>query len=225
MAIDIMQTLVELLCPTYGAQSACQNFINNPSHQVLQPLGPLIYFLFFPTVFLILLIYIGTGVVLRGNVSSVKGLRLLLSVAVLVAIIIQGYYPMMLWLSDLWFLLLPLIFVLFFIIRHFGHGGGGMPRSGGGMLGFTKRVLSKMDAERNAEAKSLEAQIKELEISPLGSHGRLEKSGSIAQQLEDFRSKTNVYGSNALSDYDRLFKLYKKACEKQNLPVAKELKR
>jgi|GEM_PF-1954722 len=229
MAIDIMQTLVELLCPTYGAQSACQNFINNPYHQVIQPLGPLIYFLFFPTVFLILLIYIGTGVVLRGNVSSVKGLRLLLSVAVLVAIIIQGYYPMILWLSDLWFLLLPLIFVLFFIIRHFGGGGGG----GGPMWNATKTgwfskakevAWRKATGMEKADAAFIENQIIILENTDKGAHGIDEISGRIDGLLRNFYDKASIIpGIPLADDYNHLVDRYRKACEKKNLPVRKDL--
>jgi len=48
MDLDIMQALVDLLCPTAGAQSSCQQFISAPHHMTLEPFGPLIYFLFFP---------------------------------------------------------------------------------------------------------------------------------------------------------------------------------
>jgi len=132
MAIDIMNTLVEMLCPTYSAAGACNNFINQPSHQVLGPLGPLLYFLFFPTVFLIIFIYIGTGVVLRGNVNKIRGMRVLLAVAFFVFIVLQGWYPMILWMGELWFFTLIIFFVLFFIVRMFTKGNGG---GGGGMSG------------------------------------------------------------------------------------------
>lgn len=167
MALDIMQTLVEILCPTHASASACNTFINTQSHQVVQPLGPLIYFLFFPVVFLILLIYIGTGVVLRGNVVTVRGLRLLLAIAVLVAIVIQGSYPIMLWLSDLWFLVLPFIFIIYFIVRHRGgpgRGGGAAHGIGGGIIHqLVQRGKDEFTGERGRLEDMVDLSLKELE--------------------------------------------------------------
>jgi len=212
MAMDIMQSLVGLLCPTYSAQSACQQFINQPAHQAIQPLGPLIYFLFFPTVFLILLIYIGTGVVLRGNVASVKGLRLLLAVAVLVAIVIQGYYPLILVISDIWFLLLPLIFIIFFIIRHRGGGGGGGGMSGAGGGGLVKAIMRKASGVEKARADEIRARIQRLENTAPGTHGVDQMVGEIADELRTFLKESIHIGTFSTSEYDKLFSAYKKAC-------------
>jgi hypothetical protein len=132
MALDIMQTLVELLCPTYSAQSACNTYINAPAHQVLDPFGPLLYFLFFPTVFLILFIFVGSRAIFTGH----KGINLLIGVAVYIFIIINGWYPIILWLGELWFVVLPVLFIFYlFTRRHTGGGssGGGMSGVGGGV--------------------------------------------------------------------------------------------
>ena len=176
MAVDIMQTLVEFLCPTYSAQNACQQFINQPVHQVMQPFGPLLYFLFFPSVFLILLVYIGTSVLVRGQAAEHRGLRMLLAVAFFVFVVIQGLYPMMLIVGSLWFLLLPLLFILFFIIRHFsGGGGGGMPSIGGGSLGskMTERLKVEVTGQRKDVEKTLESMLSQMR----GNLNRIEKSG------------------------------------------------
>jgi hypothetical protein len=232
MALEIMQTLVEILCPTPTSASACNTFINAQSHQVVQPLGPLIYFLFFPVVFLILLIYIGTGVVLRGNVVTVRGLRLLLSIAVLVAIVIQGFYPIMLWLSDLWFLVLPFIFIFYFIVRHRGGpgGGGANPGVGVGALSFQRGVRKLLGAEKK-DAESIRAQIQVLRDTPPGGHGIDELTKQIKLELNTFLRQTGVLGFPVLSEYDKLFKEFKDACNKhgrkdyQGLQDPKEAKK
>jgi len=144
MALDIMQTLVQFLCPTYSAQSACNAFISQPSHQVMEPMGPMLYFLFFPMVFLILFIYVGSRAIFSGH----KGINLLIGVAVLAFIIIQGWYPVILWVGEFWFAILPLLFIFYLITRrHANGGGGGMSGvgKGGGMSGFggLKNLLEK----------------------------------------------------------------------------------
>jgi hypothetical protein len=132
MALDIMQTLVELLCPTYSAQSACNAFINQPHHQVLDPFGPLLYFLFFPTVFLILFIFVGSRAVFHGN----KGINLLIGVAVFIFIIINGAYPIILWIGEFWFIAIFLLFFIYLFTKRHANGGGGPMR---GFRGSKKR--------------------------------------------------------------------------------------
>jgi len=198
MDLDIMQALVDLLCPTAGAQSSCQQFINAPHHMTLEPFGPLIYFLFFPMVFLIALIYIGSGSVLGGERGH-KGIRLLVAIGVLIFIVIQGLYPLALWLGELWFIVLPVIFIFYFIMHHGGGGGkgGGMAGTGGNasilkmakdfMIGDTplNPVERKLVQD---EINTLDAQIREQEDMLKAVAGDKERA-AIRDRISDFRAK------------------------------------
>ncbi len=163
MAIDIMNLLMQFLCPTSQSMQSCQSFVQAPYHQVLQPLGPLLYFFFFPTVIILLFIYILSNTVLHGT-KLTQGLRLLIAIAVYIFIIINGWYPIFLWLSDIWFIIIIILGGFWYFIRgHFGKGGG----EGGSMSalrssgkqGIVEQVIQRGKAELLGEVKSLEKKV------------------------------------------------------------------
>jgi hypothetical protein len=94
----------------------------------------LFYLFFFPTVFIILFIYIVIGVVIDKAGGKEGGLRLLVSVALYAFIVFQGYYNLFVSLSRLWWILLATLVGLWIFIRTMIHGrkGGatGSPMSG-----------------------------------------------------------------------------------------------
>ena len=231
MAIEIMQTLVELLCPTYNAQSACNAFINSQSHQVAQPIGPLLYFFFFPFVFLVLLIYIGTGIILKSDLTKVKGLRLLVAIAFFIYIVLQGLYPAILWISDFWFFMLPLLFIIYFIFHHkrggSAGGGGSLSGTGGGFLGAGKsRLMRTLTGEIPDLEKTITSQLDALEAirSSLASGNEdidtahrayVTASSTCTAALREMRTAVELgSGAGAFSkmkvggNYDRLLKRF-----------------
>ena len=170
MAIDIMNILMQYLCPTSNAMNACQSFVQASYHQVVPPLGPLFYFFLFPSVFLIVFIYILTQAF--PGVGNNRGLRLLVAIAVFIFIIINGFYPLFLWLSDIWFIAIVIIGLIWFFIKgQLGKGGGkggGMPSVGaGGSTGILSQIGRRVVKEAKGEIKRLEGEVdlklKELE--------------------------------------------------------------
>jgi hypothetical protein len=105
----------------------------------------LFYVLFFPTVFIILFVYVISGIVINRVDGRPGALRLLISVTLYAFIVFQGFYSFFAALSKLWWLLLATLFGLFIFIRNFIHGGGGgsgrMPGVGGG--GFQSRYVKR----------------------------------------------------------------------------------
>lgn len=97
----------------------------------------LFYLFFFPTVFIILFIYIVVGVVLDKAGGKEGGLRLLVCLALYAFIVFQGYYNLFVSLSRLWWILLATLAGLWIFIRTMIHGRGGsggspMPSIGSG---------------------------------------------------------------------------------------------
>jgi hypothetical protein len=83
-------------------------------------------------VIILLFIYILSSKVLGGGGLN-NGLRLLIAIAVYVFMIINGWYPLFLWISDLWFILIILLGGFWYFLSSHGGGGsgGGMPSIGG----------------------------------------------------------------------------------------------
>jgi hypothetical protein len=177
MADAIFELLVSFFCPTSDSASICNEFISNHS-QVLPPIGPLFYFLLFPLVFTILFVYILSSTILHGG--KIKWMQMLIGISVFIFIIINGWYPIMLYLSEVWFILIIVLFGMwYFLTRHKGSGEGGggkkggMPGVGGAMgalmnvkierdeihlaqssIGMAKRIITEIEekkTQRSAE--------------------------------------------------------------------------
>ena len=235
MALDIMQTLVQYLCPTYAAEAACNTFINSQSHQIMQPFGPLLFFLFFPAVFLILFIYVGSRAILSGN----RGINLLIGIAVFIFIIIQGWYPIILVIGELWFIFLPVLFIFYLITRR--HSGGS---SGGGpmfRIGGSDRTSQLLTAARNRVKRQISGEVTDMERQIRANIGAMEgmvkkmkraKAGSdvdniyraysellnlVNSQLPQFRKEIEVGGPlggfKAGPEYNRLLKKFESVQE------------
>jgi hypothetical protein len=138
----------------------------------------LFYVLFFPTVFIILFVYIVTGAIINKVGGAQGAFRILISVALYAFIIFEGYYNLFAALASAWWLLLATLVGLWLFIRQIIHGGGqqGSAYRGfdGGLMGKTKeRVLKrasggkkKMEKELNAELKNMEATVDMMEDPP-----------------------------------------------------------
>ncbi len=162
MVEEILQPLVAFLCPTSEAASSCNDFINSHS-SVLPPIGPLFYFLLFPIVFTILFIYILSSSILSGG-KLTKGMQLLIGISVFIFIIISGWYPIMLVLSEFWFIMIIVLFGMwYFIGKHKGGGGGGGGGKGGGSLpslgGIGGEITSRIYRDVTGQTARLEKRV------------------------------------------------------------------
>lgn len=149
------------------------------------PLEGLFYLVFFPSVFIILFIYILTGSVFKGAGGVPHGLRLLIGIAVFLFLIFQGWYTAIVSISKLWFILVIILGGLWWFIRaHFGKKevkpGGGLPAVLGKYAGMPQR---RFEAAVTGEKKTLKETIEEalgLMDAAIGSvkkGGDIEKSG------------------------------------------------
>ena len=146
--VEILDAAAQILCPTQESFNTCQQFINEFAYQ--GPVQQLLFFLFFPTVFIILFVFILTRTLpfLGGGAQGDKahqGLRLLLSVAFYAFIIVQGWYSIALVLAKFWFVVIIVLAGLWYFVRgHFGGQGGG--GAGGHMLGAKgeRSILKEM---------------------------------------------------------------------------------
>ena len=185
MALDIMEMLVGVLCPTNDAARTCTDFINAQSHQVMAPIGPLFYFLLFPSVFIILFIYFLSEFV----ISEHKGLRLLVGVTAFIFIIISGWYPLFLVLSEIWYIA-TIILVGFWIFLKRLKGGGKKGsgdfslgnKASGGIIGEVNKRLNKKIKKRTLGAFGL---MTEAETAVWKIEKKLEKNHFDVSSLTD----------------------------------------
>ncbi len=180
---EILEPLVSFFCPTNDAASACRDFISNHS-QVMPPIGPLFYFLLFPLVFTILFIFILAGTILHGSKLTL-GLRLLIGISMFIFIIISGWYPIMLFLSEVWFILIILLFgAWYFLGSHRGSSGeksaGKMPGLGGAM-GMIMTKKQEHDELKLAESSLQLARTRLIAIE----QGKEPRPSDAMQQIED----------------------------------------
>jgi hypothetical protein len=197
MADAIFEVLVSFFCPTSDAASTCNEFISNHS-QVLPPLGPMFYFLLFPLVFTILFVYILSSTILHYE-GKVKWIQPLIGISVFIFIIINGWYPIMLFLSEVWFIMIIILFGMwYFIGKHRGGSGGGGGSGGkggmpglalGGALGAIMTKKQEHDELKLAES-SLDLAKSRLEAIRSGNEPR---PSDAMQQIED--SLTSATGA------------------------------
>lgn len=138
MATDVFDVLVDILCPTTDAASTCFQFINEFQAQQ-GDLQALIFFLFFPTLFIIALVWIIMHHFSK-RVGMPRGLSLLIALGVYIYVILQGYYSIALTISRFWlFGLMALGVVWFLLATLFGANSGGK----GGALSDSTGIFKK----------------------------------------------------------------------------------
>jgi hypothetical protein len=132
---DIVDLLVGLLC-MQNTQSRCQQFLAG-YNDVVQ----LVWLVFFPTVFLLIFIYLlAEGIVKGVEGNSKKKLQTLLSVAIYLFIIFQGWYHIFLSLSRFWFIAVIVLSGFFVFINKMGGAG----RSGSGGKGLASGLKKEL---------------------------------------------------------------------------------
>jgi hypothetical protein len=150
----------------------------------------LILFLFVPMVFIIAVVYMLT---MRVFPETYSKMRLLFGIAAFLVIVVSGYYKMFAYIAGVYFVFLIIIMgLLFFLLRHFRGGGGGMPLGGSfknsvdGMPDDVKK--SRLELEK--ELKKTENDIKEAKSKLNNAEGKGDHLATFyAQQVSMFEEK------------------------------------
>lgn len=113
-------------------------------YSTVSPLEQIFYLFFFPTLFIIVFIYILTS----RWMGEHKGLQILIAIAVYAFIIFQGLYNSFVFLSNYWLIGLMILGGIWFVFRPRGGGGArgmaaGGKGKGGKFLGFLEDVTGK----------------------------------------------------------------------------------
>ena len=175
--VELLDAAAQVLCPTPDSFNACQQFINELASE--GPVQQMLFFLFFPTIFIILFIYILTT--RFPLISENKGIRFLMAIAIFALTIVQGWYPAALAISRFWFIAVIILGGLWFFVG--GHFRGRQEGGTGRLYGITggkagrsllkemllgKKLINPMEIAANNrliedEKKILEARIKTLQ--------------------------------------------------------------
>jgi molybdopterin converting factor small subunit len=177
----------------------------------------LFYLFFFPTVFIILFIYIVIGVVLDKAGGKEGGLRLLVSVALYAFIVFQGYYNLFVSLSRLWWVLLATLVGLWIFIRTLikGRGGdkGGSPfpavRGSGGVFDYAgKKVRGKLEGTAKKKITQIEQELSNLRSEVNTIEGQFENpsQGTDIGNLIDKYKAHKKFVLETLEEYSNLGK-------------------
>ena len=192
---DVFQILISVFCPTQSAANNCSQFVMN--HQAnFGGMEALFYFVLFPTVFLLLFVFILVGGVgkkfgLAEHGKENKLIPFLLSITFYIFIIISGWYPIFLYLSEVWYIGIILIFGLWvFTAKFLGggsdsggggqHGGGGRP--GGGLAGM---LTKKITGEEEGIKHKIENNLKFME-------NLVKNLGTTSRRSEDINTIRNL---------------------------------
>jgi predicted transcriptional regulator len=176
----------------------------------------LFYLVFFPTVFIILFIYIVIGVVLDRAGGKEGGLRILVSLALYAFIVFQGYYNFFVSLSKLWWILLATLVGLWIFIRTMIHGRGGgttgspMPRIGdGGLPGYVDRKFrGRLEGTEKKKVKQIEQELSNLrsEVNTIEGQFKNPSQGTDIGNLIDKYKAHKRFVLEILEEYSNLGK-------------------
>ncbi len=177
------------------------------------PIYQIFYLFFFPSLFILLFIYILTS---RGILGLHKGIKLLVSVAVYAFIILNGWYDYFVRASEFWMFMLIILGVVYFFWARGGTRGGAVAQAGGqGGAPKGRSVFSSLgsqlanrlkksatheiqDQERmiNDYLKALKNLVTQYKKASSG-HGRAMDAGNIMREWGSLFSQTQ----NAIQQY------------------------
>jgi hypothetical protein len=203
---DILQLLIDIF-------KISPQMVNQ--YAMVSPLEQIFYLFFFPTLFIIVLIFIVTRVITQH-----KGINLLIALALYAFIIFQGLYNWFVFLSKYWLFGLIFLAFIYLILGRLGQPGGargktlGEKGKAGKFLGFLEDVTGKKlnpkdvlkfgkmierDIKRLIERKKvLEKRASELKHDPQAANFIYNQIAQVDQALTTLE---NFKRSGALDDY------------------------
>ena len=192
------------------------------------PIYQLFYLFFFPTIFILIFIYLITS---KGPISQQKGLKLLVSVAVFAFIIISGYYSYFVMFSEYWLfglLILGVVYMFWSRGGFYGKEGQTAQTKGisGGLRGDLFKVIKgKMTGEFKDRVQMIESQMKVIENAYHQSGGDVHKmdmmigGGGVAatmdrlsNEITSLRTEMSVQGF-PLKEYHNLVKRFNRQAD------------
>ncbi len=203
MAVDILQLLVEIL-------QISPQLVNEYSSQ--GPIYQLFYLFFFPMVFIVILVWM-----VMERFSRHRGLSILIGIAVLAFIILQGWYSFFAYLSRFWILIVVIIaaFMAFFSFRGKKEGGVTKGRTiggiGGQIAGRLYRKAIGLEKELEDEVGRAVEQIKSSNTDVSFSEAVARAEGALAK----YREAIDIAGTKPGSKYKKFEKDIQEAIKKQ----------
>lgn len=167
----------------------------------------LFYLVFFPSILLIVFIYYLAGTILHGG-GLPRGLKILISIAVYIFIILQKWYTIFVSLSKVWFIFVIIIGFLIYVGHILGRRTGGgtlrMPTGGGGFLESAKKLTIKAaKGDISAKEREIESYIKFVK--------------NIADKISEVNPDTAQFGELEKEFNTRLMMLREKIEELENI--------
>ena len=208
---DILQILQQFLC--YG-NSDCINMFNSYTYK---PMEGLFYLVLFPTVFIIIFIYL----LARRYFPDHRGLNLLISIVFFAFIILQGWYHIFMMLGQIWYIavmILGILWVFLYGLLGKKNKPGAQGRTGlgvGGLLG--KRAWARVSGQEEALVKAIEADLDLLSKMSPDDKEIGEVSGRLYQQIQQLYSLTSIGGLKVGKAYDKLLKEYHNIMKKMKI--------
>ncbi len=102
------------------------------------------YLVFFPTLFVLLFIYLLTS---RGAIGLHRGFKVLISIAVYAFIILNGWYSYFIMLSEFWLFMLIILGGVYFFWARGGTKGGQLAQAGGGGQARGRSVFGNISGQ------------------------------------------------------------------------------
>ena len=177
--VEVLELAMQLLCQQ-DTLSKCEEFISGYA----DPLQQVLFFLFFPAIFIIIFIE-----QLSSIVTSAKRYSTLFGVAVFIFIVIQGWFHYFLLFGKYWFMSVIIIGGFFVMLRKMGPGGGGEKGKGG------SRVVE--EAGKNTADMFVKAITGGRELNPLRSGAQKEAAKIELKEIEQLRAKLEERLKNA----------------------------
>lgn len=149
-------------------------------------LQDLVNFFLFPTIFIILFIYVTLGVLFTKPQAK---FRLLVGITLYLVIIVNGWYSAFAIFGQFYIVLLILLGIFYFILAHFGIRIGG----GGGKVPGTEteapRTLKLMKSRREKIEEELE--VLEAKLAAAKQKGDAEEAGRLQEEIIKKREELN----------------------------------
>jgi hypothetical protein len=218
---DIFEILRDLLC--YG-NNDCINLFNQYTYN---PTEGLFYAVFFPTLFIIVFIYMLSNKLF----SHQRGLKILVSVAFLAFIILQGWYYLFAMLGRIWYI--ALIILGFFWLALYGlrggigtGGGGGAHARDAGTFGglgsaLGKRALARVTGREHRLLEEIKLALDEVDAlvsaARKGQSGAWRMAPGLMSRLHELRAKLEEMqsvGGFAIGDFNHWDRRIKDAIHK-----------
>ncbi len=201
---DVVQVLVDALCQQ-GTASRCTQFLSEYPDVTQQ----LIWLVFFPSVFILIFVYILAQGLSQQLGDAHKKFQALLAVAFYLFIIFQGWYHMALAISRFWFISVILISGFFVLIHRMGGFGGGSSGNGGGRGGQPRHIGSIGGEASSYLSKRLVGKITGKEKELIKDIAReLDTLESLAQRIHKSKGGNDARGAAALFEEFRAQRRY-----------------